>query len=119
MAGTQRSVKIGMKPSPERYRPYDGMVLTGYDPETETGFPLIMRTSTKPVVKIYHLTANMLRKIFERLDSIESGHHLSWGLFLICYDVVWRELRQAFKVVTVVSTKPRPLIRIIGETVHW
>jgi hypothetical protein len=32
---------------------------------------------------------------------------------------VWRESRQAVKVVTVVPTKPRPLIRISGETVHW
>jgi hypothetical protein len=33
--------------------------------------------------------------------------------------LLWRESRQAVKVVTVVPTKPRTLIRISGETLHW
>lgn len=63
-------------------------VLTGYEPEMDAGFPLVMRTLkrlSKPVAKKHPLTSNMLRKIFERLDLSQSGHQLVWGLFLIGY----------------------------------
>jgi hypothetical protein len=64
-----------------------------------------------------------LRTYLQFIMFLENG--FSCGLVSISllsfqgYRSVWRESRQAVKVVTVVSTKPRPLIRISGETGHW
>lgn len=63
-------------------------ILTGYDPETDAGYPLLMRTLkrlSRPVAKKHPLTSNMLRRIFDRLDLSQSEHQLAWGLILIGY----------------------------------
>jgi hypothetical protein len=63
-------------------------VLTGYEPEMDAGFPLVMRTLkrlSRPVAKKHPVTPDMLRSIFRRLDLSLSGHQLLWGLFLIGY----------------------------------
>ena len=63
-------------------------VLTGFDPDTDAGYPLFMRTLkwlSRPVAKKHPVTATMLRRIFARLDLSQSEHQLIWGLFLIGY----------------------------------
>jgi len=63
-------------------------VLTGYDPETDHGYQLLMRSLkrlSKPVAKKHPITADMLRRIFDILDLSQSGHQLLWGLLLIGY----------------------------------
>jgi hypothetical protein len=68
-------------------------VLTGYEPEMDAGFPLAMRILkrlSRPVAKKHPMTPDMLRCIFRRLDLIQSGHHLLWGLFLIGYFLLRR-----------------------------
>lgn len=62
--------------------------LIGYDPETDAGYQLLMRTLkrlSRPVAKKHPVTANMLRRMFGVLDLNQSGHQLIWGLTLIGY----------------------------------
>jgi hypothetical protein len=68
-------------------------VLTGYEPEMDAGFPLVMRTLkrlSRPVAKKHPMTPDMLRSIFRQLDLSQSGHQFLWGLFLIGYFLLLR-----------------------------